>query len=287
MSKIKRIVLFLAALLGGLALPDQALAWGPGVHLYLGNYFLANTHLFTATMAQLLQENGFAFLYGALSADMLVGKGRELTPNHCHSWHAGLRLLEKVEEPRLQAYALGYLSHLAADVVAHNYYVPNMLQLNKRRGRVGHVTVEMRADRQVSYSNKQLRRIVQTTWKEADELLLRTLRQSRMSFSLKRMVYKGGLSLFRWSSPERRNRMVHGLRDKPVQSDYFQDMLDLSKQVTTDCLLRRGDSSAAQFDPMGFENLGLVKRNRSTPLLEPDRREMALFFVPAMCLMSL
>ncbi|MCF8031261.1 MAG: zinc dependent phospholipase C family protein, partial [Desulfohalobiaceae bacterium] len=196
MSKTK-LLFFLAALLGGLALPDQALAWGPGVHLYLGNYFLAHLHLFSASTAQLLQENGFAFLYGSLSADMLVGKGRELTPNHCHSWDAGLRLLQKVEAPDLRAYALGYLGHLASDVVAHNYYVPNMLQLNRRRGRVGHVSVELRADRQVDYSNKQLRRIIQTTWRDADELLLRTLRQSRMSFSLKKMVYKSGLSLSR------------------------------------------------------------------------------------------
>lgn len=285
MSKSK-LLLFLTVLLGIFALPDQALAWGPGIHLYLGNHFLANLHLLTASTAQILQHNGFAFLYGTLSADVLVGKGRELTPNHCHSWHAGLRLLDRVQSPPLQAYALGYLSHLAADVVAHNYYVPNMLQLNRRRGRVGHVSVEMRADRQVSYSNRQLRRIVQTTWREADELLLRTLRQSRMSFSLKRMIYKGGLSLSKWNSPDR-NRLVHGPRPHSTEAEYLGDMLDLSKQVTADCLVRTGDSSVAQFDPMGFENLGLVKKNRTAVSLEQSRREMALFFVPAMCLMSL
>lgn len=285
MSKTK-LFLFLIALVGGIALPDQALAWGPGVHLYLGNYFLANVHLFSACTAQLLQENGFSFLYGTLSADMLVGKGRELTPNHCHSWHAGLRLLDKVEEPHLQAYALGYLSHLAADVVAHNYYVPNMLQLNKSRGKVGHVSVEMRADRQVSYSSKQLRRIIQTTWREADELLLRTLRQSRMSFSLKKMVFKGGLSISKLNTLER-NRLVPGLKKQSNQASYFQDMLELSKQVTMDCLTRTGDSSVVSFDPMGFENLGLVKKNRGKVFLEPKKQDMALFFVPAMCLMSL
>ncbi|MCF8086206.1 MAG: zinc dependent phospholipase C family protein [Desulfohalobiaceae bacterium] len=285
MSKTK-LLFFLAALLGGLALPDQALAWGPGVHLYLGNYFLAHLHLFSASTAQLLQENGFAFLYGSLSADMLVGKGRELTPNHCHSWDAGLRLLQKVEAPDLRAYALGYLGHLASDVVAHNYYVPNMLQLNRRRGRVGHVSVELRADRQVDYSNKQLRRIIQTTWRDADELLLRTLRQSRMSFSLKKMVYKSGLSLSR-CDPLERKRLVRGLKEQSEENDYLRDMLELSRQVITDCLNRTGDSSVAQFDPMGFENLGLVKKNRTKTSFEPSKREVALFFVPAMCLLSL
>jgi len=285
MSKSK-LLLGVAALVCGLLLPDQAFAWGPGVHLYLGNYFLANLHLLTASTAQLLQENGFAFLYGSLSADMLVGKGRELTPNHCHSWDAGLRLLQRVEAPRLQAYALGYLGHLAADVVAHNYYVPNMLQLNKRRGRVGHVSVEMRSDRQVSYSNKQLRRVIQTTWKEADELLLRTLRQSRMSFSLKKMVYKSSLSISRCNSLERK-RFVRAGRKQSGDNDYLQDMLELSKQVTADCLNRTGNSSVVQFDPMGFENLGLVKKNRAHMSFEPSKREVALFFVPAMCLLSL
>jgi hypothetical protein len=285
MSKSK-CLLFVAALVGALAIPDQALAWGPGVHLCLGNYFLSNLHLLTASTAQLLQENGFAFLYGALSADMLVGKGRELTPNHCHSWDAGLRLLRKVEAPDLRSYALGYLSHLASDVVAHNYYVPNMLQLNKRRGRVGHVSVELRVDRQMSYSNKQLRRIIQTSWREADELLLQTLRQSRMGFSLKKMVYKGGLSISR-CEPLERKRLVRGLKEQSEETDYLQDMLELSRQVIADCLNRTGDSNVVQFDPMGFENLGLVKKNRTRTSFEPSKREVALFFVPAMCLLSL
>jgi len=285
MSKSK-FGFFLVFLVCALLVPDQAWAWGPGVHLYLGNYFLTNLHLLTASTAQLLQENGFSFLYGSLSADMLVGKGRELTPNHCHSWHAGLRLLEEIEDPHLRAYALGYLSHLAADVVAHNYYVPNMLQLNKRRGRVGHVSIEMRADREVGFSHRQLKRIVLTTWKEADELLLRTLRQSRMGFSVKKMIYKSGLSLSKWNSLER-DRLVLARREQPRQSDYLQDMLELSKQVIIDCLTRSRESNVTQFDPMGFENLGQVKRNRTGSSFQPGKKDMALFFMPAMCLLSL
>jgi len=100
------------------------------MHLALGNQILNNLHLLSASVAEILAANAQAFRYGCLSADILVGKGRRLTPTHCHSWQAGLRMVHTVFDPRLQAYAYGYLSHLAADVVAHNYYVANVLQLD-------------------------------------------------------------------------------------------------------------------------------------------------------------
>lgn len=276
-------VVFIIALL----IPEQAWAWGAGVHLYLGNYFLANLHLLTASSAQAISAHPFAFLYGVLSADMLVGKGKELTPDHCHSWNAGFSLLHSAREQQLKAYAQGYLAHLAADVVAHNYYVPNMLQLQRNRGKMGHVSIEMQADRQMCYCPEELRQIVQTPWKEADKQLLRTLRKSRVTFSVKKMIYKGGVSLTCLNhNLENPSWRLNG--SQAVQSDYLSEMIDLSKQVVMDCLNRQKNSEVTRFDPMGFENLSLVKRHPAAAIAPSSRkRDMAVFFIPAMCLLTL
>ena len=284
MSKTK-LACFCLALLLGLAVPEQAWAWGPGVHLYLGDCLLANLHLLPALPAQVISENRFSFLYGALSADMLVGKGRELTPDHCHSWHAGFRLLDTAGEKRLQAYAMGYLSHLAADVIAHNYYVPNMLQLQRRRGKVRHVSIEMKADRHVGTSFQDIRRIVQGSIKDADAQLLKILRTSKMTFSVKKMIFKGGVRLAGWNQLERQG--IGLSRSQVTHKEYLQHMLDLSQQVIADCLNHTRDAEVASFDPMGFQNLGLVKKRSGKGVAHPRKREMAVFFVPAMCLLSL
>ena len=286
MSKSK-LLLGLAALIGLLVLPEAALAWGPGVHLALGNALLGDLGLLTSSCAHIIQEHRLSFLYGSLSADILVGKGRKLTPNHCHSWGAGFNLLRSVEEPYLKAYAYGYLSHLAADVAAHNYYVPNMLQLRRGRGRISHVHIEMQADQQMDYSQAQLKQLMHYSPKEADKLLLSTVRKSKMNFSLKKKIYRSGLALARLNNG---NAGLKSLQDKVKAShcgDYFEDMISLSQQLVIDCLNNLEHSEVLHFDPMGFENLGLVKRRRWKRLMRPDYQEMAMFFIPAMSLLNL
>ena len=48
---------------------------------------------------------------------------------------------EAADNPYLQAYSLGYLSHLAADITAHNYYVPNLMNKTLKGGRLSHVYI--------------------------------------------------------------------------------------------------------------------------------------------------
>eukprot|EP00828_Plagiopyla_frontata_P032658 TRINITY_DN42528_c0_g1_i1.p2 TRINITY_DN42528_c0_g1~~TRINITY_DN42528_c0_g1_i1.p2 ORF type:complete len:229 (-),score=31.03 TRINITY_DN42528_c0_g1_i1:3-689(-) len=122
-----------------LAVPEQAQAWGPGMHMVTAHYVLDHLELLAPAVSQLLSENKDAFLYGCLSADIFIGKGSRSKRIHSHNWSTGTTLLESSQSPRLRAYALGYMAHLAADVVAHSYYVPNVLYRVKLRGRVSHV----------------------------------------------------------------------------------------------------------------------------------------------------
>ena len=282
-----RMLFFLGLLLvGGLAAPAAAWAWGPGMHLALGNQVLGNLHLISGSVASLLSGNTQAFLYGCLSADILVGKGRRLTPTHCHSWQAGLRMVETEDNPRLQAYACGYLSHLAADVVAHNYYVANMLQMGRARGKLTHVYIEMQADRQTRYSKSELKKVMQTSLPDADALLLSTLRKSRVTFSFKKRLFKSGLALSRNTT----TATSLGILSKQFPSrecgEYLCDMRELSFQVIVDCLNRGQNSAAVAFDPMGFKNLGLVKQNGHSSKSHISGSVLS-FFIPAMSLLTL
>ena len=133
-------------------LPEQAVAWGPGVHLALGSQVLASVQYLSSVVASAICAYPQVFLYGSLSADIFIGKGCRFTPTHSHNWSLGFDLLKGAESPRQQAYAYGYLAHLAADVIAHNYFVPNMLDILPMPEKMAHVFVEMQADREVCHS---------------------------------------------------------------------------------------------------------------------------------------
>src|SRR5208337_655532 len=47
-------------------------------------------------------------------------------------------IFERAGDERLRSFAFGYLSHLAADAVAHNYFVPRQLALTSSTTAIGH-----------------------------------------------------------------------------------------------------------------------------------------------------
>ena len=128
MSRRIGVALLLAAVLLVLC-PADCLAWTPGTHIYLGESVLANLGLLPASVADLLRAFPFDFLYGNIAADSSIAKKYAPVGRHCHHWPVGLEILARAHSDALRAFALGYLSHLAADTVAHNFFVPRQLVL--------------------------------------------------------------------------------------------------------------------------------------------------------------
>ncbi len=65
---------------------------------------------------------------------------------HCHRWENTLHLVESARTDRERAFAYGYLSHLAADTVAHNFFVPHRMVAGFPTRRPGHAYWEIRTD---------------------------------------------------------------------------------------------------------------------------------------------
>ena len=86
------------------------------------------------------------YLYGCLAADFFIGKSKRKKASHPHNWEGGFMLLAKAREENEASYAYGFLSHLAADVVAHNIFIPNLMVGCSPWRRKGHLYWEMKAD---------------------------------------------------------------------------------------------------------------------------------------------
>jgi Zinc dependent phospholipase C len=139
-------VLCLALILVVLAMP----AWGPGHHLEFAQrvWRRRREHL-PRSRALLLGRNQAAYNYGNLAADVINMKAYGGHRNHCHRWTIIERMRELAEGEAQEAFILGYLSHLAADTIAHNHFVPYHLVRYARGRGLGHLYWEMMADRHI------------------------------------------------------------------------------------------------------------------------------------------
>src|SRR6187431_581346 len=101
--------------------PTDALAWTPGTHVYLGDAVLRSLAMLPENIAGLLGAFPYDFLYGSIAADTSIAKKYAAAGRHSHSWTVGLEIYGDARAERMRAFGLGYLAHLAADTVAHNY----------------------------------------------------------------------------------------------------------------------------------------------------------------------
>lgn len=126
-------------------------AWGPGHHLeFAERVYRRRRELLPANRAKLLAAEREAYLYGNIAADIINMKAYGGHRNHCHRWTIVEEMREHAEgTPAEEAFILGYLSHLAADTIAHNHFVPYHLVRFARGKGLGHVYWEMSADRYV------------------------------------------------------------------------------------------------------------------------------------------
>ncbi len=236
--------------------PADAFAWGPGVHMATANWLFANTGVLPALTGQLIASHREAFLYGCLSADIFIGKGCAFKPGHSHNWETGRRLLDSARAPRLKAYALGYLSHLAADIVAHNNYVPAMLSATPGSGKLSHVYIEAQADRLVRWDTRIALRLFDNTHaKDADSTLCSATSAGRVPFMLKKQVFKHSVALAGGMPWRTSLRLFRRIAPEAQDTELFGSMMDASLRAVVSVLSDPYDSPVTGLDPIGEQSL--------------------------------
>lgn len=248
------------AILAVLVVPDEALAWGPGVHQAISGFLLGNLDLLPPAVAGLLAQHPQAFLYGGLSADFLVGKGSRFKPGHSHNWESVDRLLEVARTGTIATYALGYLAHLAADVVAHNHYVPGVLARTRRHGALTHLYVEMQADSRLTGGLVRQGRALGPLQREADRLLILALHKEPLVFRCGKGIFQGAMHVSQAPAWNRSLRLAQRLLPLPDNRANLVGMFTLSLRAALDALASPGRTVLRRFDPIGSANLAEVKR---------------------------
>jgi hypothetical protein len=263
----------LALVLCGAALfllPEPAWAWGPATHIYLGSSVLQSLVLLPPAVRALLTAYPRDFLYGSVAADISLAKKYVPEGRHCHHWHIGEEIYSTAETDHLKAVGLGYLAHLAADTIAHNFFVPRQLLLTSSSKALGHSYWEHRMDIQLGERFTRVARevVMNHDHSAADALFDRVLSATLFSFRTNKRIFRG---MIRFQDNDRWQSLFGTMLENSrwdLNDQVVANYIDLSFDYVIDYLGRRGEAIAAGLDPIGDENLGMSKRIRRMALKE-------------------
>jgi hypothetical protein len=272
----RRLALALLAVVAvGLIHPLPAHAWTPGTHIYLSESVLANLQLLPATVAELLRAYPFDFLYGNIAADSSIAKHYAPLGRHCHYWHVGQEIHDLAESDGLRAFGLGYLCHLAADTVAHNYFVPRQLMLTSSTAAVGHSYWETRVETHLGDAYARAARdVIRLDHGDADAHLDRIISPTIFSVRTNRRLFRGMVRLTETQSWQRATQVAREYSRWPLADRDVEHHLGLSYDYMVQ-LLAGLTVTAHQLDPSGERPLKMAKELRRRVLRDAGRRNRA------------
>jgi hypothetical protein len=260
-----------------LLFPTNALAWGIGVHLQTGALILDNLSLLPGPLQALLSLHPNDYLYGCISADITLGKKYTHYLKHCHSWGIGHQILEQARTESQQACAYGYLSHLAADTVAHSYFVPFKLMRTYNTMLLKHAYWEMRFEAHVSPEIWPLARSIgRKNFPENDKLLRSVLADTIFSFGTNKRLFNSLLLLNRLQQYQKVLRSLANTSKWAITTVDQQEYLGLAYKATLSFLQELKNSPYHRADPTGERALhtaNMIRKNLHTLWLDGKLRE--------------
>ena len=257
----------LAAVVAIALLPSVAYAWTPGTHVFLGEAVLGALPLLPAGIADLLRAFPHDFLYGSIAADTSIAKKYAAAGRHCHSWTVGLDVYDAAREEPLRAFALGYLAHLAADAIAHNYFVPMRLAVTSSSAGIGHSYWESRFETHLGgeYS-RRARELILLDHGMADGLLDRVLSPTIFSTPTNRRIFRGMVYVADTESWQRIFQLMTEKSRWDLPEGEIAAYLARSFDFIVDFLHRFDRADPFRLDPAGTKPLRLAKRVRREAL---------------------
>ena len=270
-----RLFIFIIFLL---LIPADAFAWGAGVHLGLGLRLLAAPEALPAVLQALLATHPMDFLYGCIAADITLGKKHTHHLEHCHNWRIGRKLLAqgKKESPAAEACAYGYLAHLAADTIAHNYFVPYRLAMTYNTVLLNHAYWEIRADigvRDETWETAQL--LAKRDNRKLDQMLNKVLSPTIFSFRTNKKIFNSMMLITRLQNWHKLINTITKRSKWKFDENEHREYMAMGLEAINGIL---GDENSPYWnaDPTGaraFTAAALIRKNMNLLWLEGKLRQ--------------
>jgi hypothetical protein len=235
--------------------------------VFLGEAVMRSLALLPPAIAALLREFPYDFLSGSIAADTSIAKKYVPVGRHCHSWNVGMEILDGAKDDALRAFGLGYLSHLAADAVAHNYFVPKQLAVTSSTSGLGHSYWESRFETHLGPEcARRARELILIDHSRADGLLDRVLSPSIFSTSTNRRIFRGMVIAADNDSWQRIFLLMTENSRWDLADDDVGRYVARSYDFIIDLLQRMDRSEPFTLDPAGDHALRFAKEVRRKSL---------------------
>ena len=237
-------------------------AWGPAIHTVIACRILDDLVQIVPAIAGIIRAFPLEYLYGSLAADFFVGKGGKKKEGHSHNWEIGHRILKEAKNDRESSYAWGFQSHLAADIIAHNYFVPSLIQLASSWKRMGHLYWEARADYFIKPGYIRMARdVLGMDDLGCDDLLRSAVGKRKNGLKTRRQIFTQSVKLTDYFRSSQSLFLVYQGSRYRISEEYMNFMINLSYRLVKDILNRPESSACLSFDPIGSRNLRLAGRH--------------------------
>ncbi len=237
--------------------------------------------LLTSGVAKLLTAERRSFLYGNIAADIVNFKAFGGHQNHCHRWTIISEMRERAETPSEEAFILGYLSHLAADTIAHNHFVPYHLVRFARLKGLGHLYWEMSADRFISERRWDEIGVLKRDPKldELDELINSTVIKKAFSMRTNKLIFSHVLLVSERERWRKGMARFHPIKRVALEKGFLELFRKAAVKRIRLALRPRTLPKLLHIDTTGKRSQQLAMKQRKKIALEfgpgENRRELA------------
>lgn len=233
------------------------------MHMFVGMTALAKIAVISPVIRALLDKHPEEFLYGAVVPDVVVGKRYAGYMHHCHNWDIGRLILSEAKTAGQRAAAYGYLTHLAADIVAHNYYIPFKIVKSFSARMLSHTYWEMRFDLGVPERVwKQVDKVSSYKMREFDRLLERVLKKTIFSYRTNKRIFSSIL-IFQKMRGMRRSLKLYARTSRwEVGEENRQHYVELTIEAALGFLKDPKGAACLEIDPTGEARMVYAKNLR-------------------------
>jgi hypothetical protein len=255
-------------------IPGEALAWSHVTHTQLGRIILAAHRDFLSMFAGCVLQFPRAFWYGCIAPDRFLAKNLKQPREHTHGWSRAFTMFQASGTDELRSFSYGYLAHLAADVVAHNVFVPAKVMGESATSR-RHAYWELRFEKHQPQEAWQLAHEIQD-FPEQDPLnhfMQMFQSPSLFSFNTNMQLTR---KAFRFLGTTPGQRLVRRMGRRTAPSLEEQEV-ELYTDLCIECILdviRYGQyGRCADIDPSGLERIRHARQfARAVTSLRTGRR---------------
>ncbi|MBU4484079.1 zinc dependent phospholipase C family protein [bacterium] len=219
--------------------------------------------LLSPIIAPVIKKFPKYYVYGAVSPDIIVGKKYAGFMHHCHNWRIGKLILEEAETEEQRSAAYGYLTHLAADVVAHNYYIPFKIIRSYSTKFLHHTYWEMRFD--LSVPGKvwgQVSEVVKRDFSQFDILLDKILKKTFFSFKTNKRIFSSIVIAQKMKVMRQSLEMYAGKSQWALGDESIKHYRELTYDTVEDFLTNMGKAQCLDVNPAGIRKLSYAKDMR-------------------------